>query len=81
VGLTIQRNLGPVGHLSPRQYTRETASGDPAICCPRCSRVFELEFGVHVGGVVSQIVSCPFADCPFVDYLTLESWNEPVVPA
>jgi len=78
VGTTLQRNLGPVQHLTARQWTAETTSGDPAVCCPTCERVFDLEFGVHVGGVVSQIVSCPYADCPFVDYLTLESYGEEV---
>lgn len=78
MGLRLARNLGPVAHLTAGQYTVETVSGEPAICCPACGGVSDLEFGVHVGGVVSQIWSCPYASCPFQDYLTLESWMEPV---
>lgn len=79
MGQRLQRNLGPVTHLTPSQYTVETASGDPAICCPKCGGISDLEFSVLVGGVVSQIWSCPYVSCPFVDYLTLESYGEEVL--
>jgi hypothetical protein len=79
VGLTLQRNLGPVTSLTARQWTAETLTGEPAICCPNCARVSDLEFPVYHGGVVSQIWSCPYADCSFVDYLTLEAWGEDVL--
>lgn len=78
MGLRLQRCLGPVGCLTPGQYTIETASGEPAVCCPGCSFVSDLDTGVHVGGVVAQIWSCPYAACSFCDYLTLESWGEDV---
>lgn len=76
----LKRNLGPVGHLAPGEYTVETASGKPAACCPRCGGVSEIEFDVHRDGRVTQIFSCPYACCPFQDYLDLEAWGEEVVP-
>lgn len=73
---TLQRSLGPVGHLSAGQYTVETVTGTPALCCPSCAGISDLEFEVYRGGVVSQIWSCPFASCPFVEYLVLEAHGE-----
>jgi hypothetical protein len=85
VGLTIQRNLGPVSHLSPRQYTVETASGKPAICCPGCGEVSEIDVGgahrVLTGGMLSPIWSCPYATCPLIEFIYLDDFDEPVVPA
>jgi hypothetical protein len=78
MGHRLQRNLGPVTALTAGQWTDQTATGAPAVCCPKCARVSEIEFGVHVGGVVSQIWSCDFADCPYQDYLTLEAYGEEV---
>lgn len=80
MGDTLQRNLGPVSHLTARQYTIATPTGDPVVCCPKCERASDLDCGVHIGGVVAQIWSCPYADCPFQDYLTLEDWGLDVVP-
>lgn len=79
MGARLQRNLGPVSHLEPGEYTVETRDELPAVSCPACGGISEIEFGVHVGGVVSQIWSCHYASCPFVDYLTLESWGLEVV--
>lgn len=76
----LNRNLGPVSRLSPGEYTTETVSGDPALSCPSCGGVSDIEFEVHDTGRVSQIFSCPYASCPFVDYIDLEAWDEEVVP-
>lgn len=85
MGLTIQRNLGPVAHLSPRQYTVETASGLPAICCPNCGGISEIDVGkthrVLTGGLVSPVWACPYETCPLIEFLYLEAYGEPVVPA
>jgi hypothetical protein len=83
MGFRLQRNLGPVAHLTRGQYTVETASGRPAICCPGCEEVSELAetHRVLTGGIVSLVWACPDGRCPYMDFITLESWGEPVVPA
>lgn len=81
MGIRLARNLGPVAHLTAGQWTAETASGHPAVSCPACSEVSELEQRVLVGGIVSMVWSCPSDACPFMEFLSLEAWNEPVVPA
>lgn len=75
---TLQRNLGPVSHLTAKQYTVETATGDPVVCCPKCGGLSDLELGVHVGGVVAEEWKCPCVGCPFKAFLHLESWGEEV---
>lgn len=79
MGQTLQRCLGPISHLDPGQYTLATASGDPAIRCPSCGGISDLEIKVLAGGVVEEIWSCPFAACSFQSYLVLESHDEPVL--
>jgi hypothetical protein len=79
VGRALRRNLGAVSCLEPGEYTVETATGGPALCCPSSGGVSDLDFEVHRGGRVSQIWSCPFASCSFVDYLDLEAWGEEVL--
>ena len=78
MGLRLARNLGPVSHLTAGQWTDETASGKPAVCCPACAEVSELEHRVLTGGIVSMVWACPAERCPFVDFLTLEAWGEEV---
>lgn len=81
MGLRLARNLGPVSHLTPGQWTAETASGLPAICCPKCSGVSDLEHRVLTGGVVSMVWACSGEGCSYVDFISLEAWGELVVPA
>jgi hypothetical protein len=84
VGLRLRRCLGPVPHLAPAEYTVETASGDPAICCPACGEATDLDMKTHrvlPGGMVSPIWSCPLSSCAYQGFNTLESYGEPVVPA
>jgi hypothetical protein len=80
MGLTIRRNLGPVSHLEPSEYTLETASGRPALACPSCGGISDLELDVFDDGTVAGRWACPFESCPLVDYLHLEAWREEVVP-
>jgi hypothetical protein len=46
-----------------------------------CSEVSDLAHRVLTGGVVSMVWACPGDGCPFMDFLSLEAWDEPVVPA
>lgn len=81
MGLRLQRQLGPVQHLTPGQWTIETASGRPAIRCPACGGISDLDEAHRVltGGVVSPIWSCPFASCAFQEFLSLEAYGEAVL--
>jgi hypothetical protein len=76
---TLRRNLGPISHLDPGEYTLSTASGDPAVRCPKCGGISDLEIKVLAGGGVADFWSCPFASCSFQSYLVLESHDEPVL--
>ena len=81
MGQTIQRHLGPVQSLLAAQWTELTASGRPAICCPKCGRASDLplESRVLQGGEVSPIWSCPWEGCPAMMFVKLEAWGEPVL--
>lgn len=80
MGVVLQRNLGPVSHLAPRQYTTETRDETPAICCPACGGISDLDLEVFGDGTVELRWPCPETGCSFVDFLFLEAWREPVVP-
>lgn len=77
MGLRLQRLLAPVTALTPGQYTTETVHGGPAVCCPGCGEISDLPetHRILTGGVVSPIWSCPSQRCPFVEFLTLDSWD------
>lgn len=84
MGLTIRRNLGPVSHLEPEEYTVETVYGDPALRCPSCGGISDLDldtYEVFRDGTVAPRWVCPFASCPLVEFISLEAWLEPVVSA
>ena len=84
MGQTVQRQIGPVRALEPGEYTLATASGKPAVCCPKCGTISELALAeTHIvleGGLVTPLWTCPGKPCGFSDFLTLEAWDEPVVP-
>lgn len=63
--VTYDRNLGTVEALSKQEWTDATASGRVALCCARCSRVFELsEFHeVNQNGLVTPAVKCDSLTC------------------
>ncbi len=83
MGVRLQRHLGRVEQLLPGQYTVETASGRPAICCVGCGTISDLPETHRVtgGGIVVPVWSCPSRACPFMDFLSFEAWGEDVVPA
>ena len=78
MGRTLQRNLGPVTALTAAQWTDQTAGGDPAVCCPSCGRVADLDLRVIHGNVIGRW-RCPYEDCTFQDWLSLEAWAEEVL--
>lgn len=75
----LRRNLGPIGHLEPSEYTKETATGIPAVSCPACGNVSDLECEVSSVGVVAKEWHCPWPMCGFRSWLTLESFAEEVL--
>lgn len=81
VGKTLQRLLGPVRALDRGQYTTETATGRPAVCCPSCGDITELDETHRVlpGGLVSPIWMCSLPSCGFADFLVLEAADEDVL--
>lgn len=79
MGRTLQRLLGPVRALDRGQYTTETVSGRPAICCPECGDISELD-DIHrilPGGLVTPLWPC--VECAFADWIVLEASDEPVL--
>ncbi len=80
MGVVYQRHLGPVESLLPKQWTAETASGKPAICCEQCGGVTDIDEdeGVYTildAGRVVPIFSCPWTTCPSMDWINLESYE------
>lgn len=82
MGRCLPRVLAPVERLSPGEYTRETASGEAAICCPECGEVADLlpPYRVlpHSGGIVSPRWLCESMSCAYQEFLVLESYDEDV---
>ncbi len=76
MGISLSRCLGPVEHLSSGEFTIETASSKPAVSCPICGTVTEIDpmYTIHPGGKVTPIWSCH--RCPFLDWITLDSIGE-----
>lgn len=76
--MRFERHPGSTLSLLPKQWTNRTASGRPALMCPCCSGVFELEatHTVRGGGIVTPILVCPYA-CPLMEYATLLDWEAP----
>jgi hypothetical protein len=71
--IRIERCLGPATALQPGQYTLETASGLPAVCCPICSGIAELaaDYEVDEQGQVTPAWKCP--SCAFWELIVLNS--------
>lgn len=76
MAIRLQRHLGPVASIEPGQWTAETASGKPAVCCPACSSVDEIPGEVAADGAVANAYRCESGECPFMEWLVLESFNE-----
>lgn len=82
MGVRFSRHLGSVQTLDPKQWTDQTASGRPSVCCPSCGTTAEIEPPSHVVnkyGEVTPAWSCPSETCGFKDWLDLEAYGEEVL--
>ena len=70
----LQRFLGPASHMTPGQWSNETASGKPACSCPECGLVQDIEHQVTATGAVLLRWQCEGAGCPMMDWLWLEAF-------
>lgn len=78
MALVLKRLLGPAIRLSAGEWSSETASGKPAIACPSCGEIAEVD-RVLDGGLVSGVWSCPSEHCAVMEFLQLEAWGEAYV--
>jgi hypothetical protein len=77
----IHRNLGRVECLELGEWTSETASGRPAIRCPECGTIVDLEdrYRIDVAGHVSPTWRCGTMTCALVAWITLVDYAEEVL--
>lgn len=82
MGLRLNRHLGDVRSLDAGQWTDRTASGKPAIACPGCGSISEIDdtHTISPDGLVTPIWSCASQACPLMEWIALEAWAEEVVP-
>lgn len=79
MSVRLQRHLSSLYSLQPGQWTDETPTGKPAVCCPSCGQVSDLDaYTVRGGGILTPIWSCPYV-CPAIEFLTLADWDEAVL--
>lgn len=80
------RSLAPATCIEPGEWTMESASGAPAVCCELCESTSEIDRRVAVDGVkptinedgiVEPTWKCPC--CGVVTLVWLESWGEEVL--
>ena len=76
MAIRLQRHLGPVASIEPGQWTAETASGRPAVCCPACSAVDEVEGEIAVDGTVQRAYRCQSGECSFHEWVLLDSFGD-----
>jgi hypothetical protein len=82
VGQRLSRFLGPAGSLDPGQWSDFTASGGPAVCCPGCGAIVELQADKHVvsrEGKVTPAWRCAEETCGVVEWIELEAYGETVL--
>lgn len=80
MGLRFAHCLGPVEHLQPKEWTRETASGAIALRCPNCYGISDVpethvpaktKDGRYVTDQLRYVWSCPFQECAAWDFVTV----------
>ena len=81
VGARLVRHLGVATRLSKGEWSDRTASGRPAVCCPDCGEIAEIEYPNEVSndGRVRFRWACPSERCGFIDFLYLEAYREEVL--
>ncbi len=74
MGIVLPRFMGPVTDLQAGEYTKETASGEPAVCCPLCSEISEIDpekYTTERDGKIVPMWRCPC--CPCIEWISIES--------
>lgn len=77
MGVRYNRHLGSVESMLPKQWTLETASGQPAICCECCEQIQEIApptYKIYGDGKVTPIFTCE--NCSSWSWINLESYGE-----
>lgn len=80
MGACFPRHLGSATTLDPQQWTDATASGKPAVCCPACGQVAEIDGPSHVvsrQGKVTPRWKCDA--CSYQEWIELEAFGEEVL--
>lgn len=78
MSILYRRNLGPVQHLEPQEYTTETASGQAVLRCSECGGYQEVRAETHRvedSGLIVPALRCETVSCPRYLYIRLESWR------
>jgi hypothetical protein len=86
MGVRLQRHLGSRDMLEAGQFLSEPlrpAQGRNiavAIGCPCCGSISDLaaHHVVDPSGLMTPAWSCPSEACPFMDWLELDSWGQPI---
>lgn len=76
------RHLGPVYSMTSGQWTTETASGYPAICCANCAGIYDIDPKTHrvdSTGFVVPALKCPIGDCQEYSYVRLLNFVDEVL--
>ena len=76
---TFQRLNGPESSLTSGQWTPQTESGRPSLCCPACSYVFALPQGIdcNEAGLTNYCITCTAPHCGWWSYAVLDNRWEP----
>jgi hypothetical protein len=79
MGKRLARNLGPVTALQAAEWTSETVTGAPAICCPGCAAIVDFDaerFQIDLAGHVAPRWSCAGPLCSYREWITLSGFGE-----
>lgn len=79
MGTRFDRYLGEATRLSAKEWSSETASGQPAYCCPAigCGQIAEVDPTEITGnGIVLRRRVCANEGCGFADYLEFGGYAE-----
>lgn len=75
--VVYRRSLARVERLIPGEWTEETASGKPALCCADCGAIYDVPetHRIEPSGLIVPAVKCPTVTCFAFSYLKLEAWG------
>lgn len=81
--VVYRRHLGPVESLSAGEWTEETVTGRPAICCGSCAGIYDVPetHRIEPDGFIVPAIRCGIGPCPEFGYIRLLNYSDPVVPA